>query len=183
MNKKVNTFIIGALAITVILMSVGYATLSRQLTITGTAGTGNATWDISFLSIAKNASLTNAFATENSAPTAAGTAATFDVTLSAPGATIVYDLIVQNTGTIDATFQTITGVDEINNNQPTAITYSVDRLNPTDDTVLIGVGDLLHGLTNKFRVTITWPSTEVNVPTETTSKTGTIYLDYAQKTS
>lgn len=183
MNRKINTFIMVTLTITVIIMSVGYAALARQLTITGTASTGDATWNISFLSITKNTSLTTSTAIENSEPTAVGTAATFDVTLNEPGATIVYDLIVQNTGSIDATFVETSGLKEINEDEPTQIEYSIERLNPDNDSILSGSGDLLHGTTNKFRVTIKWPSTSTSVPSTITSKTGTIYLDYVQKTT
>jgi len=180
-NNKL--FIIFALIVAVTVMSVGYAALANQLTITGTAGTGNASWNISFLSITKNATLSTASATEVSTPTASGLAATFDVTVSEPGATIVYDIIVQNTGTIDATLSAITGLLEINQAEPTAITYTFNRLNPVTDEILSDTGDLLHGTTNKFRLTITWPATSTSVPTGTTSKSGTIYLDYVQKTS
>ncbi len=180
-NNKL--FIIFALILAVTVMSVGYAALANQLTITGTSGTGNASWNISFLSITKNASLSTSSAAEVNAPTASGLAATFDVTVSEPGATIVYDIIVQNTGTIDATLSAITGLLEINQAEPTAITYTFNRLNPVTDEVVGNTGDLLHGATNKFRLTITWPATSTSVPTGTTSKSGTIYLDYVQKTS
>ncbi len=180
-NNKL--FIIFALVVAVTIMSVGYAALANQLTITGTSGTGNASWNISFLSITKNTTLSTASATEVSAPTASGLAATFDVTVSEPGATIVYDIIVQNTGTIDAALSSITGLQEINAAEPTAITYTFNRLDPATDLVVGNTGDLLHGTSHKFRLTITWPASSTSVPTGTTSKSGTIYLDYVQKAS
>ena len=52
-----NSVIISCLVVAIIAMSVGYAALAEQLTINGTAGTGNASWAIAFQSITKNASL------------------------------------------------------------------------------------------------------------------------------
>lgn len=179
-----NGIIIGALLITIALMTVGYAALATQLTINGTASTGNAKWDISFLSITKNTTLSSTDAVENSTPTASGTAATFDVTLPKPGSKMVYDLVVQNIGTIDATFNEITGVDEINAQEPTQLTYKVERLDSEDGIAVTGTADLLNTTgKNYFRVTIEWPAGSTQTPTTTTSKTGTIYLDYVQKAS
>ena len=51
-------------------------------------------------------------------------------------------------------------------------------------SVVQGTGDLLNTTgKNYFRVTIEWPAASTEVPTETTSKTGTIYLNYEQKVS
>ncbi len=183
-ETKRNGIIIGALLVTIALMTIGYAALATQLTINGTASTGDASWDISFLSITKNTALSTTDAVEVEEPTASGTAATFNVKLPAPGSKMVYDLVVQNTGTIDATFNEISGVDELNKAAPTQITYKVDRLDSENGSVVQGTGDLLNTTgKNYFRVTIEWPATSTEVPTETTSKTGTIYLNYEQKVS
>ena len=97
---------------------------------------------------------------------------------------MVYDLVVQNTGTIDATFQEVTGVDELNAAEPTQITYKVERLDSANGSPVLGAGDLLNTTgKNYFRVTIEWPKSSETVPTGTTSKTGTIYLNYVQKAS
>lgn len=183
-ETKRNGIIIGALLITIALMTIGYAALATQLTVNGTASTGNASWDVSFLSITKNETLSTTDAVENSTPTASGTAATFDVTLPKPGSKMVYDIVVQNTGTIDATFKSITGIEELNAQAPTAITYTATRLDAADGNVISGEGDLLSAADNNknyFRVTVEWPVSSTDVPTGTVSKTGTIYLDYQQK--
>ena len=181
-ETKRNGIIIGALLITIALMTIGYAALATQLTINGTASTGDAKWNISYLSIAKNESLSSTIAVENADPTASGTAATFNVTLPEPGTKIVYDLVVQNEGTIDAVFKSIEGVDAINAAEPTQIVYTVDRLNSEGGSVVTGEGDLVANTgKNYFRVTIEWPSTSESVPTGVSSKTGTILLNYEQK--
>ena len=55
-NKR-NSIIIGALLITIALMTVGYAALATTLTINGTATISATTWDIHF-SDASNGSTT-----------------------------------------------------------------------------------------------------------------------------
>ena len=163
-DKSRNSVIISCLVVAIIAMSVGYAALAQQLTINGTAGTGNASWAIAFDSITKNTTLTSATGvTEVSEPVVSGTSATFDVTLSNPGAKIVYDVVVKNSGSIDAA----------NTAEPTQIQYTVEK---TDADI-----DLLNGASDTYRITIEWPSTSTSINTETTSKAATIHFDYEQK--
>lgn len=169
-----NSVIISCLVVAIIAMSVGYAALAEQLTINGTAGTGNASWAIAFQSITKNASLSTDGVNEVSEPTASGTSATFNVTFDKPGTKIVYDVVVKNGGTIDAVYEGMSGVDEANEADPTEIQYKVEK---TDSDV-----DLLHNETDTYRITIEWPSSSTTVNKTTTSKQATIHFDYAQKT-
>lgn len=171
-----NTMIISCLVVAIIAMSVGYAALAQQLTVTGTAGTGNASWAIAFDSITKNTALTSAAGvTEVSEPVVSGASATFDVTFDYPGTKVVYDITVKNSGTIDAIYEGVSGVDAANEAAPTEIQYTVEK---TDADV-----DLLNGGSDTYRVTIEWPSTSTTVSKESSSKTATIHFDYAQKTA
>ena len=169
-----NSIIISCLIVAIIAMSVGYAALAEQLTINGTAGTGNASWSIVFESISKNNTLSTSGVNEISEPTASGTSATFNVTFDKPGSKIVYDVVVKNGGKIDDVYEGMSGVDEANEAAPTEIQYKVEK---TDANV-----DLLHNETDTYRITIEWPSSSTTVNKETTSKQATIHFDYAQKT-
>lgn len=180
-DRSRNTVIIVILLIAILSISVGYAALSQQLTISGTASTGSASWNVNFSSITKNATLTTLGANEEDTPNVMGTSATFNVSFDYPGARIVYDLIVSNDGTIDATYVDYGGLEEVNQAEPLQIQYSIDRLNPDDDTVLTSNNDLLSGEKNKFRITIEWLSTDDTVPTENKEKVGTLVLNYRQK--
>lgn len=182
-ETKRNGIIIGALLITIALMTIGYAALATQLTINGTASTGDAKWKIDFASITKNAELSTADAVEAAPASASGTSATFNVKLPNPGSKIVYDLVVQNTGTIDAEFVDVTGIDEVNGAQPTELVYSIDRLDGENGgSAGLAKADLPKTSgKHYFRVTVEWPAGSETVPTETTSKTGTIVLNYQQK--
>lgn len=178
-ETKRNGILIGALLITIALMTVGYAALATQLTINGTAGSGDSSWSIDFTSIEKNTALSSTGVTEVNTPTASGTAITFNVNLSKPGDKMVYDVTVKNSGSIDAVFKQLTGVEEINTQAPLDITYTVQRLD-VNGQVLTGEGDLLSNQNNYFRITIEWNPNSTAIP-EVKSKTGTIYLDYQQK--
>lgn len=174
MKTNRNNIIIISLAVVLLGMSIGYAALAQQLVINGTAGVGDAKWAIQFKSITKNDTLTTSGTNEVTPPSVSGVSATFDVSLDYPGAKIVYDIVVENAGTIDATFVETTGVDSANGAEPVDIQYTVQKI---DDTI-----DLLKNTTDTYQVTIEWISTSDTVPT-TTSKTATINLDYVQKTT
>lgn len=166
MSKSKN-IIIGALLVAIVAMSVGYAALAQQLTINGKANI-NASWNIEFTKI-ESTTLTGA--TVKGTPTATGTSATFEVDLAYPGATAVFDITVENKGTIDAVLDSITGVDTANLATPTELQYEVIGITANDD--------LLAGNSTTFQVKVTWEDSNT-IPTETT-KTATITLNYAQK--
>lgn len=148
-------------------MAVGYAALAQLLTINGTANiTGN--WDIKISNIAEE-SLTGAVS--NKAAVVAGDklSASFDVNLQYPGASATYIVTVQNAGTINATLESITGVDTANVAQPVEITYTIDA--KEKDT-------LNAGTTKDYRVTVTWADS--NAIPEVKTKSATITLNYVQ---
>ncbi len=176
---KRNGIIIGILLITIALMTIGYAALATQLTI----GEKNKSekWNISFESITKNDELSTEDAIENNGPSATSTAVTFDVTIPNPGSKIVYDLVVQNTGTIDAIFKEVKGITEANQSEPTNIVYKIERLDSKNGKVATGTGNLVNTTgKNYFRLTIEWPN-DAPSKTDNTSKINTIYIDYSQK--
>lgn len=172
-RENKNSVIIVSLVVAIIAMSIGYAALASQLTINGTAGTGEASWSIEFTNIVKNDSLSTAGVKENNNPSVTGTSATFDVSLDYPGAKIVYDVTVKNGGTIDAVYVSTDGVETANEAEPTQIKYTVEK---TDGSL-----DILSGENDTYRITIEWLAASTEVPKETTTKTATIHLNYEQK--
>lgn len=166
MENKKNILIV-ALLIAVAAMAVGYAAMSQQLTVNGSANFEDVSWKISFVDI----ELTNAIgATEVSEPSVIGTAASFDVKLEYPGAKATYKIKVKNEGTINAYLGSISGVEEANAALPTEIKYTVTG---------IAVNDTLNATAEKeFTVTVEWVDSD-SIPTDN-SKTATIYLNYLQ---
>ena len=138
-------FLVGSLCIAMFLMlGIGYAVLSQQLDINGTAQiTSN--WKILFTS-AEEKEMNNATTTRKEITDL--TTLTLDVNLTQPGASATYDVVVENQGDLDAVLSSIDGVKENNNQDPKAIKVSVEN---------IRVGDpLLAGEDKTFQVKVYW---------------------------
>lgn len=169
-NKK--NIIIGALVGVIMLMAVGYAALAQVLTINGKANI-DAEWDVEITGITEG---TMTGATTKGNLTFDSTSATFEVDLAYPGAKAVYNVAIENKGTIDAKLSSITGVDTANAADPVEIQYTVTG---------VAANDVLEAEdTTTAVVTVEWVSaTEGNdtIP-ETTTKTATINLNYVQNT-
>ena len=140
-------FLVGSLCIAIFLMlGIGYAVLSQQLDINGTAQiTSN--WEILFTS-AEEKEMTNA--TTKRKEITANTTLTLDVQLDQPGASATYDVVVENQGDLDAVLANIEGVDENNNQEPKSIKVKLGN---------IRIGDALLASESKtFQVQVYWDS-------------------------
>ena len=138
-------YLVGSLCIAMFLMlGIGYAVLSQQLDINGTAQiTSN--WKILFTS-AEEKEMNNATTTRKEITDL--TTLTLDVNLTQPGASATYDVVVENQGDLDAVLSSINGVSENNNKDPQAIKVSVEN---------IKVGDPLLATESKtFQVKVYW---------------------------
>lgn len=176
-NSRKYGIIIGALLITIALMTIGYAALAAKLTINGAK---KPRWSINTTSLIKDETLSTSGANEIAKPKISGTSFTFNVNFTQPGEKIVYNVTVKNEGTIDAIYEETTGLNETNNTSSNII-YTIERLDNNSQTTT-GKADLLSGKTNNFRITIEWSndnSTAQTINTETT--VGTLNLIYDQK--
>ena len=81
-------------------ITIGYAVLNSDLTITGTSHITNATWDVHFETIA----VTSGSVTATTAPTidATGLNITYEVTLTKPGDFYEFSVNVKNDGSVTA---------------------------------------------------------------------------------
>lgn len=81
-------------------ITIGYAVLNSDLTITGTSHITNATWDVHFETI----SVTTGSVTATTAPTIAsgGLSVTYEVTLTKPGDFYEFSVNVKNDGSVTA---------------------------------------------------------------------------------
>ena len=183
--KDKKKIIIGALCALVMIMAVGYALLSQQLQITGSAAiTSN--WQVEITNIRELEKSTGA-TTNNTSKTA--TTASFNTSLTSPGDYALYEVTVTNKGTLDAVLSAEPTVTTGNN---TAIIYELsgiaqgDKLPATTnntDTFTIkvqynpNVTSQPANLTSDIEVTLNYQQdlgqSEVN-PT-TTGFTGTVY--------
>lgn len=162
-NKKQNV-IISMLITCFCFMTIGYAALSQQLKINGTAKiTGN--WDIQFTNIVPKA---YGGAINKVVPTGIGTTTvTFNVELNEPGDRMEYLITVSNLGNIDAIIESI----NITSSENDDIIYKVTRIEE---------GNVLKANETKdFKVIV-----EYNLGATTTTqstKTLTVNINYVQQ--
>ena len=100
------------------------------------------------------------------------TTATFTIELDKPSSNGEYLITVENRGNIDAYVESINGIEEANQTEPTDITFSIED---------IKVGDKLLATESKiFKVKVEWKSTSTSIPS--TNKDLTLSINFAQDT-
>lgn len=190
-NKKtLYSFVALSLVLSVIGISVGFAAMSTELNLNGSASVVPASWKIKFNNLS-TPTITGS-ATVVTAPTITSDThiGNYEVQLTKPGDQVVYTFDVQNTGSIDAelstyTFATptITGsgtaaaADEtiVSNNLVYTLTYA--------DGTAINTNDVLnHGDTVSLKLTVGYSATADALPAATVTITGMdVTFVYSQK--
>ena len=185
-TKDKKNAIIVSLLIAVVAMAIGYAALSSQLTINGTAEV-TSTWDVKMLSISEgiksNTAGVASTAVVNSARLSGNTTATFDVSFQTPGDCVDFDIVVKNNGSLDAVLSNVTA---------TATDGSEGSLELTESKginyeVTIDGGSieeaksktLSSGAESTVHVKVYWDPSATEVPANATKKL-LINLDYVQ---
>ena len=167
-TRQKQRIIIGTLCAVIIGLAVGYAVLSQQLTINGTGGI---TSDFNILFTDIQEGTMNGATTINKQITDS-TTATFTIDLKSPGSNGEYLITVENRGTLDAYVESINGLDEANQTEPTDIIFSIED---------IAVNDKLPANESKvFKVKVDWSSTSTSIPS--TNKDLTLSINFAQDT-
>lgn len=153
-----------------IMIAVGYSVLTSIVQINGTAQI-TSTWRVLFTKAVEH---TMDGATTTSGPTITGGTNLFvNVQLERPGSQAIYDVTVENQGTMDAVVKEIRGVQEMNEKAPLEIQVAVDGI--------ITGEELSAGEKKEFQLIVTWdPNAELT--SENVSKEITISIDFAQKT-
>lgn len=169
MNNKTKNIILIVLILLIFGMTIGYAALAQILNINGTANI-TADWNIKISKITEG-TLTGATPKTASVISEDKLTATFDIDLKYPGASATYIVTVENSGTIDAILESVTGIDSANSTTPNEILYSIDA-KPNDT--------LDSGTTKDYTVTVKWEDSD-EIP-QTKTKTATITLNYIQST-
>ena len=173
-ERGTQNLVIVLLAVAVLVMSVGFAAYSQNLTINGTATFKKASWDVHFdktsfaedsnNSVATNPATTHTFSQTNDKPTQLD----YTVTLEKPGDVYQFTVNVVNEGTIDAKLTSI----DLTNDQSSAayISHSViydgvtytNASNTGIDKVLAGNGG---SKTVTVRVEYLLPANAEDLPT------------------
>lgn len=168
--KDKKNILIATLLFAIVALSVGYATLSANLSIGGTATIKN--WKVEIVSITPTYS-GNAQEGSASTPTYTASTATFSTILVDSTDYATYEIKVENKGDIDAKLKTLTWNPTTNDGGP--IKYTI--LNAPS------IGDILNaGDTATFIVKVEYDNTfegEITDLNKTKTITGTI--EYEQK--
>ncbi len=168
LNRKKQKIIIVSLCALIIGMVVGYASLNQLLNINGVSGISG-DFKIEFTKIEENTMVNATTITKGGV---GSTTANFTVDLEKPGSSALYDLTVENKGTLDAVLTSIEGLDESNLKDPVDIIYTVTGIKEGDS--------LNTGAQKKFQVQVTWKASATSIPT--TSKSLILKLNYEQGT-
>ncbi|MCI8445401.1 MAG: hypothetical protein HFG15_03070 [Bacilli bacterium] len=165
-NQK-RLLIISAALFVICIIALGYAAISSSIKING-VGTISTNWDILFTSIEENGSKQ---ATTNHKEITDKLSAVFDVTLEVPGSYVEYMVVLKNNGNMDAVIESIGGITEANEQEPTGIQFQVKDIN---------IGDkLLAGTEKQFLVRAEIPVEETILPTG--NKTLELTINVRQK--
>ena len=131
MNQKKKNILLGVLIVGVISMSVAFAALSTNLSISGSASIPTTKWDIHFDNGDDNTPTQHQDGkTNRGAITGVQFAATsitnFTATLYQPNDEVVYEFDIVNEGTIDAQLDNFTKTLTCNTSNCSMITYTID---------------------------------------------------------
>lgn len=136
-NKTMKTKLVVLLLILVLLISVGYAALTTNLTINGTATVKHQSWSVYFDNVqVKTGSVSGAKVT--TAPSTSGTTTTtlnWEVSMDTPGEFYEFNVDVVNNGTIDAMIGTETDsiiASTLTAEQQKYLDYTIKYVNGTD---------------------------------------------------
>ena len=127
LNSKVLTII---LLIAIFGIGLGYAAISRTLTITGTSGIRNNSWDVHF----ENVSVTTGSVTA-SIPAAIGTGSTsvnYEISLGVPGEFYEFTVDVKNGGSVPAKLSANPTISGVSTEQDVYINYTVKYADGTE---------------------------------------------------
>lgn len=169
-DKGFRVLAIVALCIAVAGLSIGYASLNRELNITGTATKSATSWDVHF----KGLSQPTKVGTGNTVTDATlnATTVTVDVSVLKPGDSVTYTFSVENSGDIDAKLNAvpiITGADvALTNDVIVSLTHA-------DGTALAANETLASKTSTELKLSVVYDaaaetiaSTEVKIPISAT---------------
>ena len=176
-DRKVLYMILCVVLVCVFTLTIAYAALNAVLIIQGNAQVSSANWNIHFA----NPVVTNGSVTTTK-PIINGNSLTFDVTLNMPGDFYEFNVDIVNSGSIDATLNSVNITPELDASQSKFFSYSFEYTNGNS----IKVGDDIYkgsSVTAVFKVFYRNDLTASDLPTQNSSLNMTVSLEFTQKDS
>lgn len=190
MEKQKNTqmLIIGILSLALLAMSVGFASFTNTINITGNVAVNKANWNVfldgnTYSETANPATPvagTNYVSVDTTNRTITATSMVYNVTLGAPGDTYEFTIKVKNTGTFDAKLSSV-NVSSVDSAYEKFLSYTVtyDGAEPSTK-----VGTTLAKSTGEATVKVTVkyeePADAADLPQEDVTTTLSCVLTYDQ---
>lgn len=166
-TRQKQRIVILTLGAVILGLVLGYAALSQVLNINGTSSISG---DFNIQIIALDENTMNHAGTVSKSGLGT-TTVSFTVDLESPGASAIYDVTVENKGSIDAVLKSIEGIDEANLSAPLDVKFSTTGIEEGDP--------LLKGQRKTFQVQVRWDSSATEIPTS--NKTLVLKLNYEQQ--
>lgn len=133
-DSKGKNVVIGFLCIAIAMMSIGFAVLSSNLNITGTATVKTNNWDIHFENVSNKNSVGSTTVTAEPTIDSVTTTVNYEITLNKPGDAYSFTVDVTNNGSIDAKLNSFV-FGGVSTEQDVYINYSVTGM--TEGEVLV----------------------------------------------
>ncbi|MBQ8659546.1 MAG: hypothetical protein IJ475_01745 [Bacilli bacterium] len=177
--RKNKVRILSALALLIlVLMSVGYAALSTNLNINGTASVAKAGWSVYFTGV----SVTSGSVSATTAPTASGTSTTsltYSVALTEPGDFYEFTVQVKNAGTLAAKLNAAPTLSGLSTAQDVYTNYTVTY---SDGTAIKAGDTIAAGASKTLKVRVEYDSSisASQLPTSAQTLTLTCTMNYVQ---
>ena len=164
MRKGINRVFLLAIGITILFVATGYALITNNIIINGTANFVGV-WDVAITGV----NTTNTLGTASILSTTnTDTTASFEVQLLQPGDKATLTIPIKNKGSIPAKIKKIEIVEE----GTSAITYSVSGISEGDELLPDATGNLVINTTYV---------TSSSTTTDTNEKTISVIIDFEQQ--
>ena len=149
-NKEFNILAIAAVFISVICLTVAFASLNKILTISGSSTLKQGSWSIKFENPTNLTNSLNSSFVSGQEPSVVGNTVYFQTVISGTNEYVTFDIPVKNDGAIDAILSTITTNKTGSDNEKLLIQIMDTNNNIIDN----GTFDIDSGITKTIRVKI-----------------------------
>lgn len=178
MKKTNNKFLLTLVLVAVLGISLGYATLSRTLTISGTSGIKNNSWDVHFEQI----QVTTGSVTPTTAAVIGegSTSINYEISLGLPGEFYEFTVNVKNGGSVPAKLSATPTLSGVSTAQDVYINYTVTY---SDGTAIKANDELAPDQSKTLKVRVEFDNTisEDQLPTANETLNLGFSMDYIQK--
>lgn len=178
MKKTDNKLLLGLVFVVVFGISLGYAAISRTLTISGTSGIKNNSWDVHFETITVTQGSVSA--TKAATIEEGSTSVNYEIDLALPGDFYEFTVNVVNGGSVPAKLSATPTLSGVSAAQDVYVNYTVTY---SDGTPIAANDELAQGATKTLKVRVEFDNkiSAEQLPTSNQALNLGFSMDYIQK--